>query len=202
MKTAISSLKHPSMHGPSYLQYAYRQRGAALFVSLMFLIILTLIGLSAANVGIMQERMAGNVRQTNEAFQGAEATLREVEDAIRDSVKGTGGLWLGVVPKWSELTRTNVIDDRSNCTLSQAFDKNPAALNWTKVRDTDREFTIYRASGGTDSSGMFFGSACAPLLSAGEVPSKEFGNVHVVVVREPTRPGGPNEEIVSSIFNW
>jgi len=56
-----------------------RQRGAALFISLMFLILLTLIGLSAANVGILQERMAGNVRESNIAFQTAEAALRGIE---------------------------------------------------------------------------------------------------------------------------
>ena len=35
-------------------------RGAALFVGLMLLLILTLLGLSASNVSIMQERMASN----------------------------------------------------------------------------------------------------------------------------------------------
>jgi len=168
----------------------------------MFLIILTLIGLSAANVGIMQERMAGNVRETNEAFQNAEATLREVEDAVRASVQGTGGAALGIVPQWSELTAANTIDDRSNCTLSQPLKNNPAALNWTTAPDTGNDFTIYRASGGIDPSGMFFGSACSPLVSTGAVPNKLFDNVHVVVTRAPTRPGGANMETVSSIFNW
>ena len=64
------------------------QRGAALFVALMFLIILTVVGLSAANVSVMQERMAGNVRETNEAFQEAEATLRAGLDP--DLVRSAG----------------------------------------------------------------------------------------------------------------
>jgi type IV pilus assembly protein PilX len=194
MTTAITYLTRPA-----YCRTAQRQQGAALFVSLMFLIILTLIGLSAANVGIMQERMAGNVRETNEAFQSAEATLREVENAVRESVEGTGGAALGIVPQWSELTAANAIDHRSNCTLSQS---DPVDHTWTTAPDTGHKFTIYRASGGIAPSGEFFGSACSPLVSTGAVPNKEFDNVHVVVTRAPTRPGGANEEFVSSIFNW
>lgn len=192
-----TTLAFPSR--PSALQTAHRQRGAVLFISLMFLIILTLIGLSAANVGVMQERMAGNVRETNEAFQEAEATLREVETAVRESVQGTGGSMLGVVPQWSELTSSNIIQDRSNCTLSQA---DPADLTWQTAPDTGHDFTIFRASGGIAPGGMFFGSACSPLVSTGAVPNKEFDNVHVLVTRAPTRPGGANMETVQSIFNW
>ena len=189
MTNAIHSLSGP----------AYRERGAALFISLMFLIILTLIGLSAANVGIMQERMAGNVRETNVAFQGAEATLRNIETAVRASVQGTGGASLGVIPHWSELVSTNVIDHRSNCTLSQA---DPGDLPWQPASAPDHEFVIYRASDGEGPGGVFFGSACSPLVSGGEVPNKEFDNVHVLAVRAPTRAGGTNMETVQSIFSW
>lgn len=55
------------------------QRGAALFIALMFLLILTLLGLTSSNVGIMQERMAANTAEYNLAFQRAEAVVREVE---------------------------------------------------------------------------------------------------------------------------
>ena len=198
----------PSSNNRAHFRAAYHQRGAALFISLMFLIILTLIGISAANVGIMQERMAGNVRETNEAFQGAEATLREVETAVRSSIEGTSTAQaledLGVVKQWSELTAGSdpIIEDRSNCTLSQPLKANPAALDWRNAPDTGYEFTVYRASGSIGPGGMFFGSACSPLVSTGAVPSKEFDNVHVMVTRAPTRPGGLNMEVVSSIFNW
>jgi len=199
MTTAIPSFECHPMRGSAWPRAAVRQRGAALFISLMFLIILTLIGISAANVGIMQERMAGNVRETNEAFQNAEATLREVETAVRNSIQGTGGSLLGIVPQWSELVAANIIEHRSNCTLSQA---DPGDLNWQTAPDTGHDFTVYRASGGVGPSGMLFGSACSPLVSAGAVPNKQFDNVHVLVTRAPTRPGGANVESVASIFNW
>jgi len=177
--------------------YSHRQRGAALFISLMFLIVLTLIGLSAANVGIMQERMAGNVRETNLAFQAAEATLREVEAEVRSSVEGSGGAGLGAVPPWAEAISTLGIE-RSNCTLSQT---DPGDLPWKTASGTGYEFAIYKATGGIGPGGIFLGSACSPLVSVGDVPTNEFDNVHIIVTRAEG-PAGVGEETVQSIFSW
>jgi type IV pilus assembly protein PilX len=58
------------------------QRGTALVTSLLLLLILTVIGVTAMQVTRMQERMAGNTRDLNLAFQGAEAALRNGEDMI------------------------------------------------------------------------------------------------------------------------
>lgn len=187
------------MKTAKYSRYsnAWRQQGAALFISLMFLIILTLIGISAANVGIMQERMAGNVRETNEAFQQAEATLREIEAEVQALVDGTGGSPLGTVPTWSEAMSTLVID-RNNCTLSNA---DPGDLPWQTAPDSGFEFAVYKATGGIGSGGLPFGSSCSPLVGAGAVPTTEFDNVHIIVARAQG-PAGVGEEIVQSIFSW
>lgn len=56
-----------------------RQRGAVLFIALMMLIILTLLGMSAAQVVALQERMASNYRADAVAFQNAEGILAGVE---------------------------------------------------------------------------------------------------------------------------
>lgn len=59
------------------------QKGAALVTSLMLLLILTVIGITAMQMTRMQERMAGNTRDLNLAFQGAEAALRNGESLIK-----------------------------------------------------------------------------------------------------------------------
>jgi type IV pilus assembly protein PilX len=59
------------------------QRGAILVVSLLLLLVMTVLGVAAMHVTNMEERMAGNVRDVNLAFQGAEAGLRDAEDRIR-----------------------------------------------------------------------------------------------------------------------
>jgi type IV pilus assembly protein PilX len=58
------------------------QRGTALVTSLLLLLVLTIIGVTAMQMTRMQERMAGNTRDLNMAFQGAEAALRNGEDMI------------------------------------------------------------------------------------------------------------------------
>lgn len=59
-----------------------RQTGTALVTSLLLLLVLTVIGISAMQVTRVQERMAGNTRDLNLSFQGAEAALRNGEDMI------------------------------------------------------------------------------------------------------------------------
>lgn len=56
-----------------------RERGAILVSALLMLLVLTVIGVSVMQITRMQERMAGNTRDLNLAFQGAEAGLRDAE---------------------------------------------------------------------------------------------------------------------------
>lgn len=59
-----------------------RQRGAVLAVSLILLLVLTLLGVTAMQSTMLQERMAGNAREISMAFQAAEAALRDGENAL------------------------------------------------------------------------------------------------------------------------
>lgn len=63
-------IKHPS------------QRGATLIISLLLLLVLSLIGVTAVQTTALQEKMAGNMRNQNLAFQAAEAALRAGENWI------------------------------------------------------------------------------------------------------------------------
>ncbi len=56
------------------------QRGSALVISLVFLVVMTLIAVGAMRDTTLQERMAGNLRDRSLAFQAAEAALREGEN--------------------------------------------------------------------------------------------------------------------------
>ncbi len=59
--------------------FASRQRGAVFFVALMLLIVLTLLGLSAAQVTALQERMAAVYRSDRMAIENAESLLAQQE---------------------------------------------------------------------------------------------------------------------------
>jgi type IV pilus assembly protein PilX len=59
-----------------------RQRGAALVVGLIFLAMLSLMGVAAYMVANQEERMAGNTRDRIRAFEAAEASLRDCESLL------------------------------------------------------------------------------------------------------------------------
>jgi type IV pilus assembly protein PilX len=55
----------------------------ALLVSLVFLLLLTLIGLSSMQSATLQEKMTSSVMLRNQSFQMAEAALRVGESAVQ-----------------------------------------------------------------------------------------------------------------------
>lgn len=61
------------------LIYSRAQRGSAMFMGLMILIVLSLLGVFASSSSIMQERMTGNYRDNARAFESAESGNRWIE---------------------------------------------------------------------------------------------------------------------------
>lgn len=57
----------------------HRQRGVALIVALILLVVMTLLGLGAMRSVTLEEKMASNTFDRSLSFQAAEATLREAE---------------------------------------------------------------------------------------------------------------------------
>ena len=83
------------------LVFERHQRGVALFISLVLLLVLTIAGVSAVQTTSLEERMARNTHDSLLAFQSAESTLREAEGWIIANVSstaqfsenGANGLW-------------------------------------------------------------------------------------------------------------
>jgi type IV pilus assembly protein PilX len=57
------------------------QKGSALLVSLIMLLLITLVAVGGMQSSILQEKMTGNMRDRDLAFQAAEAALREAESS-------------------------------------------------------------------------------------------------------------------------
>jgi len=55
------------------------QRGAIMITALMILLLMTVFGISTMDTNILEEKMAGNMRDRNTAFQSAESALRAAE---------------------------------------------------------------------------------------------------------------------------
>lgn len=78
----------------------HRNRGVALFVSLVFLLVLTIIGVSAVQTTTLETRMARNEHDRLLAFQAAESALRDAETVLQGinnttmfTSGGSGGMW-------------------------------------------------------------------------------------------------------------
>lgn len=88
---AAANTWHGSGMGRSAFPHVeIRQAGAALITSLVFLTILTILGMSSLGTALLESRMAGNARDRNLAFQAAETGLRDAELWIRDSGRIVG----------------------------------------------------------------------------------------------------------------
>ena len=69
---------------------AHAQRGFSLIVSLMMLIVIIILGISASQMAINEERGARNDRDRQIAFQAAEAALKDAEFEILDPTSPGG----------------------------------------------------------------------------------------------------------------
>lgn len=65
---------------------AARQSGLTLFPAMMFLLVMSIIAVSALNNTLMQEKMVANAKDANVAFQAAEAGLRDAEADVSRNI--------------------------------------------------------------------------------------------------------------------
>ncbi|MCW9015063.1 MAG: PilX N-terminal domain-containing pilus assembly protein [Gammaproteobacteria bacterium] len=65
-----------------YIQNFNRQQGAVLITSLVFMAILTLMGISAMRANLMDVRIHNSMKDRGNAFQCAEAAIRQGENHI------------------------------------------------------------------------------------------------------------------------
>jgi Tfp pilus assembly protein PilX len=119
MATAESRIHKPHAHEPP----VPAQRGAVLIVGLVILLVITLLGITGQQHTVLQERMAGNMRQDNIALQAAEAALTaglayvDEEDApIVGTNSGTAFVWTGctVADSSAESTGTPAASESTN----------------------------------------------------------------------------------------
>lgn len=65
------------------------QRGIALAMTLIFLVLLTILGITAINTSTLEERMSGNTKDQNLSFQAAETALRAGETWVESTTAAT-----------------------------------------------------------------------------------------------------------------
>lgn len=98
--------------GPVHMSF-HRQDGAVLVISLLILLIMTLIGVTAMSTTSMEEKMTGNMRDKNLALQASEAALEDGEAwlAAQGSYPGKASV-CGAPP--CDVWDLNVLPDLAN----------------------------------------------------------------------------------------
>ena len=150
---------------------ANAQTGSALIIALVFLLLVTMIGVTAMQSTTMQERMAGNLRDGYLAFEAAEAALREGETWLDD---GNNMLAADVTAKLANPAEWDGESPAStgNAVLSGDLSENPvfhvSAPRLVRVNPADPSAgvrSIYpiisRGQGGTAAAVVVLQSHCA-----------------------------------------
>lgn len=113
---------------PAELNGHTRQKGASLIVGLIFLVILTMLGVTALQIAGVEERMTGNARDRSVAFQAAEAALRDAERDIKCvKIDGTPATTLRTIGCISGMTGADAsCTDGLCCNISSLVCVEPA----------------------------------------------------------------------------
>jgi len=85
----MSGSEYSVMHARKFnagVANAAHQRGAVLFVALMFLVIIALLAVTSSGTSIMEERMTGGMRNRQLATMAAETALRAGERSLWTAV--------------------------------------------------------------------------------------------------------------------
>lgn len=69
-----------------FLSTPQSQSGIALVTSLLVLVLVTMLALSAVSTSVFEERMAGNSRDRTLAFESAEYAMREAQSVLTGAV--------------------------------------------------------------------------------------------------------------------
>ena len=87
---SASELRPVNVHRTQYIGAQVRQRGLALVTSMLILIMLTLLAVAMFRGFGLQQKIAGNVREKERAFQAAESALQYAEEWLIAGPRGSG----------------------------------------------------------------------------------------------------------------
>lgn len=158
------------------------QQGVALFIALVFLLVLTIAGVSAVQTTSLEERMARNTHDSLLAFQAAESALREAEDFLADNVNttaifvdtGTDGLWTvpdyGNAPRWEAAAVWG-----SSSTTSVTVANNVGYVNEQPRYIIEHVADVTSPENPNEQGSSYGGGGSAPIISIFRITARGVG---------------------------
>ena len=92
-------------------RFRHDERGSALIVGLIFLVLITLVGITAMSSTVLQERMTGGQRNESLAFNGSESALRGAERDVWQAFAKNDGVDYGFARKSQPMDETGTVAD-------------------------------------------------------------------------------------------
>ncbi|MEF9942573.1 MAG: PilX N-terminal domain-containing pilus assembly protein [Burkholderiaceae bacterium] len=142
-----------------------RERGAVLVVGLIFLVVLSVLGVTAYFTATQEERMAANTRDQLLAFQAAETSLRDCESLLTvqgglPAFNGTRGMYTAApgdqaqivdTLNWSQDSATRVLPNavanvarQPRCIVEQMENVEERPTDSDRGPLTTESVTVYR----------------------------------------------------------
>ncbi len=118
------------------------QKGVALVMALVFLLLLTIMGLTAMSTTSLEEKMAGNVKDKNLSFQAAESALL------------VGESWLSSLLGWPGINNSIGLYQFDSTSGDPVWD----TVDWTGTAD----LVVYPNTPGTTVGGGLNGVSTQP----------------------------------------
>lgn len=140
-----------------------QDRGVALVIALVFLVMLTILGVSVMNTASLEGRMAGNAQETNRAFHAAEsaidnaladktfATLIHIGDANSSTIT-YGGTNVTVVTTYMSQPPPGRTSNRTSANSALHFGKSVFDMKSSSTTETAARTTVYKGIGFTTPS--------------------------------------------------
>lgn len=119
------------------------QSGAILVISLLILLILTVIGVAGMKTTITEEKMAGNNRERELAFQSAEAALAIGENETKR--RASNATWLASLLEQSNVTpcdNNSLSGDYKGTCGQYAPDVDPFEMTWANANSISADTTL------------------------------------------------------------
>lgn len=168
-----------------------RQRGIALLISMVMLLVMSLIVITAMQGSTLQEKMTGNVREMDQAFQRAEEITRQVEEDVRIATL-SGVIAAANIETW-ESVGLNV----SDCPAKKIVnDPQFTSGNWGASLDGGGG--EYRAIAMSGVAGRAV--ACRPIEAEPEVGASQRSSYYLVLAHAEGPSTRGDALVVTSYF--
>lgn len=158
----------------------HTQRGTALVMTLVFLVLLTMLGITAINTSTLEEKMAGNSKDQNLAFQAAETALSAAETWVESTTAATA----------LNVNNTNGIYAPST-TTTDVWD----TVTWSGSSN----LVIYPGVPGTPASGTLGDVTIRPKYIIEKLATEALSPGTKITVRITARGTGASDNTVSMV---